>query len=184
MVCHNNGGTIESFSSLTRVHKIYFGSIPKFRKEIKGINRERQSDESYVEYLESVFQAIEKYPVDIEYINIKLDFFIYVRTEESFPEVTRAWIRDFGQSINLGDITIYLNLEDQDPYASICMEHTLFYPFSYNADDNDDNTELFNLNRPLLEEALRNWENKFDVEIEADGLPGIYKYGYLPEDQW
>ena len=45
------------------------------------------------------------------------------------------------------------------------------------------NTELFNLNRSLLKEALRSWEQKFDAEIEADGLPGIYKYGFLLDDK-
>ena len=58
----------------------------------------------------------------------------------------------------------------------------LFYPESWN--HHEDNTELSNLNQPLLEEALRNWEQKFDAEIDPDGLNGIYKYGYLPEDQW
>ena len=109
-----------------------------------------------------------------------MDFFVYVRTKESFPNVTKIWIRKFDQSTNLGDLTIYLNLEDQDSYACFNMEHTLFYPFSYQ--NYDDNTELYNLNRPLLEEALRNWEQKFNSEIEAEGLPGIYKYGYLPQD--
>lgn len=175
-------GTIESFSSLTRVYNVYFGSVPKFRKKFKGINIESQSYSSSDEYLEVVLKSIAEYPVDIEYINLKLDFFVYVRTKESFPNVTKIWIRKFDQSTNLGDLTIYLNLEDQDPYACFNMEHTLFYPFSYQ--NYDDNTELYNLNRPLLEEALRNWEQKFNSEIEAEGLPGIYKYGYLPQDQW
>lgn len=61
------------------------------------------------------------------------------------------------------------------------MEHTLFCPYSYSGEDN---RELYALNQPLLKEALRNWEKEFDVEIEVDGLPGIYKYRYLPEDQW
>jgi len=43
------------------------------------------------------------------------------------------------------------------------------------------NNELYSLNQPLLEQALRNWEKSFDVEIEPEGLPGIYKYGFLAD---
>ena len=60
------------------------------------------------------------------------------------------------------------------------MDHTLFYPFS--GGGSVDNTELFELNKPLLEKALRKWEQNIGIEIEPDpdGLPGIYKYGFLP----
>ena len=176
--------TIQAFHSLARIHKVYVRPTPSDRNKVKGISVERQSNQLYEEYLANISKAIREYPVDIDSINIKTDFFVYARTKETFPKITRVWVREFGQSISLGDLNIYLNIEEQDPYASICMEHTLFYPFCYNADDNNDNTELFDLNRPLLEEALRNWENEFNSEIEADGLPGIYKYGYLPQDQW
>ena len=70
----------------------------------------------------------------------------------------------------------------KENYVYFDISHMLFYPDSWNYQE--DNTELANLNQPLLEEALRKWEKKFDAEIEADGLPGIYKYGYLPQDQW
>lgn len=33
----------------------------------------------------------------------------------------------------------------------------------------------------LLEEALRNWEQQFNSLIDVEGLPEIYKYGFLPE---
>ena len=73
---------------------------------------------------------------------------------------------------------INLSVEDEEAGILFCMNHTLFYPFSYPT--GEDNKELFEINRPLLEEALKNWEQKFDAEIKAEGLPGIYQYGFLP----
>ena len=174
--------TIEAFSSLLKPYRVYFNPNSKIEEKVKKVRIDRQPDELYDEFLENVYQTIKEYSIDINSITMEFDFFVYVRTEKSFPEVIRTWIREFGQSIKLGNLTIYLNLEDRDPYACFNIEHTLFYPFSYPT--GEDNKELFELNRPLLEEALKNWEQKFNSEIEADGLPGIYEYGFLPEDQW
>ena len=176
--------TLEAFSSFTRAYGIYFNPIYSARDKCEGVTLTWQQNQSYEQYLENVFDTIKKYPVDINWINVDFDFFVYVRTEKSFPKPVRTWIREFAESIELSRMMIDLSLEDEEAGILFSMNHTLFYPFSYNADDNDDNTELFELNRPLLEEALRNWEQKFDSEIEADGIAGIYKYGYLPEDRW
>ena len=113
---------------------------------------------------------------EIYEINVSLDLCVFVYTQESPKKPTQKWVRD------LANLIIAIELEDEEPYLSLEMHHTLFYPFSYNG--GEDNAELFGLNQPLLEEALKNWEDKFNSEIEAEGLPGIYKYGYLPEDQW
>ncbi len=82
----------------------------------------------------------------------------------------------------MGKFSIDIQIRENEPSMRFILNHTLFYPFSYQ--NNEDNTELFELNQPLLEKAFRSWEKKFDSEIEADGLPGVYKYGFLPEDQW
>ena len=176
--------TIESLSSLTRAYEIYFNPITSAKDQYEGVALRWQQNQSYEEYLENIFGAIRKYPADVNSVNVCFDFFVYVRTEKSFPKPVRAWIREFRESIELNRMMIDLSLEDREPGILFTMDHTLFYPFSYNADNNDDNTELFKLNRPLLEEALKNWEQKFNTEIEANGLPGVYKYGYLPQDQW
>lgn len=176
--------TLEAFSSIAQANAISFDPIYSVKDKHEGVTLTRLQNQSYNNYIRTVFEAIEQYPADIDSISIGFDFFIYVRTEKSFPKPIRTWIREFGKSNDLGHMIINLSVEDEEAGILFSMNHTLFYPFSYNADDNDDNTELFNLNRPLLEEALRNWENEFNSEIEAEGLPGIYKYGYLPEDQW
>ena len=75
-----------------------------------------------------------------------------------------------------------LSIEDEAAGILFSMNHTLFYSFSYQG--GVDNTELFELNQPLLEKALRNWEQKFNSSIDVEGLPGIYKYGFLPDDRW
>ena len=54
--------------------------------------------------------------------------------------------------------------------------------YLYRFDEN--NTELFNLNRSLLEKALRKWEQKFNSSIDIKSLPEIYEYGFLPDDKW
>ncbi|WP_254010755.1 hypothetical protein [Limnofasciculus baicalensis] len=41
--------------------------------------------------------------------------------------------------------------------------------------------ELQLLNQPLLEKALKRWEEYFGSITEVDGIPGIYKYGFLVE---
>ena len=175
-------GTLEAFSSLIRVNRIRIKTISSAKNESKGTIAEWQTDKLYEEYLDNVFKTIKEYPTEIESISMNVDFFVYFRTEKSYPEPIRAWIREFGQSINIGVFEIYLSLDEHEPGAIFFIDNTLFYPFSY--PEGEDNTELFSLNRPLLEEALKNWEQKFNAEIEADGLPGIYKYGFLPEDQW
>lgn len=176
--------TLEALSCLTRAYAISFEPICSDKGKYEGVSLIWQPDQSYENYLENAFETIKKYPVDISWIDVDYDFFVYVRTKKSFSKPVRTWVREFGESIELSRMMIDLSLEDKEPGILFSMNHTLFYPFSYNADNDDDNTELFELNQPLLEEALRNWEQKFDAEIEADGLPGIYKYGFLPEDQW
>ena len=89
----------------------------------------------------------------------------------------------FWLQLEMGEFEIFLDHPRyKENYVYFDISHMLFYPDSWNY--KEDNTELANLNQPLLEEALRNWEQKFDAEIDPDGLNGIYKYGYLPEDQW
>lgn len=96
-----------------------------------------------------------------------------VRTKESLDKAVRSWVND------LGHLTICGGKKYGEPYLYLEMEHTLFCPSS---DSGEDNRELYALNQPLLEKALKSWENKLKAEIKPEGLPGIYKYGFLPED--
>ena len=174
--------TLEAFSSIAKSYVISFGSTYSVNNKNEVITLTRSENQSYDTYIGTVSKAIEQYQQEIDYINIGFDFFVYVYTEKSFPKPTRIWIREFGESNDLGDMMMQLNIEDEEAGILFSIAHTLFYPFSY--PEGEDNSELFELNRPLLKEALKNWEQKFNAEIEVDGLPGIYKYGFLPEDQW
>ncbi|MEM7590152.1 MAG: hypothetical protein AAF383_01280 [Cyanobacteria bacterium P01_A01_bin.83] len=185
---HNNWyaetlkNTLEAFSSLAKAYAISFDPIYSIKDNPKGVTLIKQENQSYDNYTKTIFEVIKQYPADIDSINIGFDFFVYVRTEKSFPKPTRIWIREFGESNDLGGMLMQLSIEDEEAGILFSMNHTLFYPFSYPT--GEDNTELFELNRPLLEGALRNWEQKLDGKIEVDGLKGIYEYGFLPEDQW
>ncbi|MEM7590159.1 MAG: hypothetical protein AAF383_01315 [Cyanobacteria bacterium P01_A01_bin.83] len=170
--------TIEAFSSLARVYIVSFEPVSR-ESEIGSKTLKWDLEEPYKNYLENVYEAVKNYPVDIYILYVRLDFFVYVRTEKSPDKPIRSWIRKCSDFYNVADIHISIeHLLNYEPDLSLIMNHTLFYPDSWI--DQIDNTELFKLNRPLLEEALKNWEQKFDAEIETDGLPQIYKYGFLP----
>lgn len=174
--------TIEAFSPLARLSNISFGAIPTLNVEKKIENKSFIWDlkEPYEKCLERVFQAIKSYPVDIYILYIKLDLFVYVRTKDYPEKPIRAWVGECGDySYEIAEIQINLEyLMNYEPYLTLIMNHTLFYPDSWKG--HIDNTELFELNRLFLEESLKNWEQKFGVEIEPNGLPQIYKYGFSP----
>lgn len=174
---------IEAFSPLARVYGISFNSLLDKDQENKIKEEFIESDfkEPLEKYLERAFQAVKSYPVDIYNLYIRVDLFVYVRTEESPDKPVRAWVRECGDhAYEMAEIEISIEpLMDYESYLAIRMLHTLFYPDSWKGHIN--NTELFELNKPFLEEALRNLEQKFGAEIEPNGLPGIYKYGFLPD---
>lgn len=167
--------TLDAFSSLARVYKLVLLEEAELGANIGGVF-EFKSNIPYEKYIQNVLNKIKKYPAPIYEIQIRLDMFVYARTNTSSNKPTRFWVRE------IGDISINIDREDECAGLWLNIENTLFYPFSYQ--NSEDNIELFDLNQPLLEKALRNWEQKFNSSIDVEGLPGIYKYGYLPPDQW
>jgi hypothetical protein len=165
---------LETFSELARVWKVSFSSSSE--SETRGVVLEWQSGTSYEEYLINILEGIKAYPAAIEELAMQIDLNVFVRTQKSPSKPIREWVR------HLGELYIRGGLEFGDPYLSFSMNHTLFYPFSYI--DGKDNEELFLLNQPLLENALRRWEEQFGEISEVEGLPGIYKYGFLPDKEW
>ncbi len=183
--------TIKAFAPLARAYRIYFDPIEKIDKlsqgepaddVIDGILMQWDFEESYETYLERAFQALKSYPLDIYILYIDIDLFVYVRTQKSLNKPFRTWVRRLSESIVIAKLQISLDdLMNYEPFLYFAMGHTLIYPYYDKFDD--DNTELFELNRPLLAAALRNWEQAFNFEIETEGFPGIYKYGFLPGNQ-
>jgi hypothetical protein len=137
---------------------------------------EWQPGNSYEEYIEQVLKAIREYPAAIEEVAMQVDLFVYVRTQESPNLPVQALVR------GLGELLICGGLEYGEPDFCFSVDHTLFYPFSYHNSAN--NSELYSLNQPLLENALRRWEERFGSISEVEGLQGIYEYGFKQEEEW
>ncbi|MEM8676118.1 MAG: hypothetical protein AAGF83_19950 [Cyanobacteria bacterium P01_G01_bin.67] len=139
--------TLEAFTYLARIWEVVLVNDGTSRGDIGGIFK-LESYDSYEKYIENILKRIREHPVPIYEIWLKVDMFVYVKTVIS-PETNRFWIRD------LGKFCISVDQEDEDSYLYLDIENTLFRPMDYRFDKN--NTELFNLNQPLLEEALKNW---------------------------
>lgn len=106
-------------------------------------------------------------------MTFQLDSHVYVRTPTSADTPVRVWIRSPVRLLFWGGPA------NQPPFACLEINHTLFCPISFAADL--DNSELYALNQPLLEEALRQWEQHLGAQIsEIEGVPGLYQYGFLP----
>ncbi|MHC5823413.1 MAG: hypothetical protein ACYT04_48175, partial [Nostoc sp.] len=167
-------GTIDAFDELARVWEVVFG--PSNESDIKGVVLEWQPGNSHEEYIEQVLKAIGEYPDAIEELVMQVDLLVFVRTEESPHQPIRAWVR------YLGEFVIRGGPEYGEPYLYFSVHHTLFYPFSYQ--NSADNSELFSLNQPLLENALRRLEERLGSISEVEGLKGIYEYGFKPKEEW
>ena len=177
--------TIKAFAPLARVFAISFNPIPGSDeyKKVEGKTFQWDFDEPHKNYLERAYQSLKDYPVDIYILYIDIDLFVYVRTQESKNKPIRAWVRRLSESTVIADLQISLDrLMNYEPFLYFAMQHTLIYPFCY-YQDYEDNTGLFELNRPLLAAAVKNWEQAFNTEIEIDGLGSIYKYVFSPGNQ-
>ena len=174
--------TLDVFDDFARVYKISISSFPETKSKLGCIFIEWQQEEDYEKYLERILDTINNHPDEIYTIELYVELNVFVYTKESPEKPIRTWVRYFDESLEMGKFSIDISTREDEPSMRFFLEHTLFYPFSYQ--NNEDNTELFELNRAFLEKAFRCWEKKFDSEIEAGGLPGIYKYGFLPYKEW
>lgn len=165
---------LDSFSNLIRIWKVVFS--PSSDSAINAISIEWELTSSYDSYLKKVFESIKDYPTAVEELEIKVDLFVFVHTLESQDKTVRGWIRQYDEFLIRG------GHEFGSPYICFSLTHTLFAPFTLELEE--DNKKLHLLNQPLLEKALKSWENKFGSIREYDGSPKVYKYGFLPEDQW
>ena len=164
--------TISAFDNLVRIWKICIS--PCNYKLLDKVFLKWELEESHEGYLEKAMATIENFPDTICTLEISIDLLVFVRSNESPDKPVYTWIRNFGGFSFCGG-SIH-----GKPFIYLDMEHTLFCPSSFFKEKN--NSELYSLNQPLLEDALKRWEDKFKAEIEPEGLPGIYKYGFLPED--
>jgi hypothetical protein len=182
--------TLELFSDFTRAWRVSFGNISTSQDAPDLVALEWKNNESNELFLDNALTAIREYSAPIYDLSIEIDEFVYVRVQESLKIPVQSWIRkrfsEFTISAEIDDIRASL-------WFSIC--HTLYGPADkdyspitgpYPEPDEDfkfdlDNNELQLLNQPLLDKALRKWEEYFGSDIEAEGIPGIQKYGFLVE---
>lgn len=164
--------TLDCFEGLVRPHTITFNA--PYQHNLSVIVLVRDSGSSTSAYLERVVASIIDFPAPLEFLKIEVDIFAWSRTTESPHKPTKAWMR-------LPSKFTFLGGPDNDPNCCFKMSHTLFRPYSKDADDN---TELYRLNSCLLESALRAWERALGEIEETTGLTGIRKYGFVsPEEQ-
>jgi hypothetical protein len=144
----------------------------------------RQAEESYEQYFEKICQAIRDYPVDIAFMTVIVDLYVFVRASEFPDRPIRGWIGSFNDAKFEMSLDISNKLEDRQPFIYFAIDNTLFSPYSRFM--REDNQELYSLNQPFLKRALQVWKKNLNLgEIsEVEGLPGIYKYGFLPEEEW
>ena len=163
--------TLNSFSKILRPWYISFRSSPD--EKVENIEIEWKPGISYEQYYKTFSKAIKEFPFRISILEMQVDFYVYTNTVESPNKATKNWIRYLGKFSFCGS-----NIHSH-PFIYLNVNNTLFCPSSiYEVD----NSELYYLNQSLLEEALRNWEQAFGTINEFDGLEGVYKYGFLPEN--
>jgi hypothetical protein len=162
--------TLEAFSLFARPWWIEFTTI--FVEGVGPVALERGPDQSDSDFLEAALQAIRQYEAPIYSLDVEVDLWVYVRTEESPEQPVRTWIRSGSQ------FTFYGGAENPQPSVCLLVEHSLFAPSnSYGWS----NQELHALNQPLLEQALRRWEQQLSPITEVEGGDGIYQYGFRLE---
>lgn len=167
--------TLEAFFDLARVWQVSFGTDYTRADLAEPITLEWKLGESYENYIEDMLREIQQYAAPISTIEIKVDLYVYVRTPESPNQPIRVWVRE------LGEFEIRGGPEYGEPYLHFDIAHTLFYPYTMGGENN---SELYFLNQPLLENALRCWEKSFGPICEVEGLlAGIYEYGFKPEEE-
>ncbi|HEX6938801.1 MAG TPA: hypothetical protein VF158_05275 [Longimicrobiales bacterium] len=140
--------------------------LPEPDTDVDPLRLERAADDAPAAFVARVRQVIETFPAAVRAVEADVDVIAYVRTADSPDRPVRARAR-------LGDVLYTFGGEK--PAVCLSVQHTLFAPYSpYGLD----NAELHALNQPLLEAALRRWEERVGPIIEFEGYPGIFRYGF------
>jgi hypothetical protein len=153
--------TLSSFSNFARVWDVAFSlknlspdnavliSIPKW-----------QPDFPYDSYIDQMLAAIRACPKQLISFEMKADIYVYTHTSDSPSYPVRGWIRNFAD--------FWFSVYPDKNLAAIALstKATLFCQsfFRY-----EDNTELYELNTPLLNEALTQWETHFG-KLDIEGM--------------
>ena len=166
--------SLNAFSSLARVREVTIVPIFDAPQKVKWAVLQWNKSENYQQYLERVYATLMDYPAEIYEIDCLVDMNIFIYTPESTKQPIRSWVRYFEESEAMGRFHIAIAIEDDEPYVSFDINHSLF-----SCSLGDDNREIYELNNPLLETSLKQWEHFFNSKIEVGGYGGAYEYGFL-----
>jgi len=162
--------TLDAFAELVRPQRVFFNSL--YHDDVPGVLLERQPHEVAEPFMQRVVAAAASFPAPLNMLDCDVDLLAYTRTVDSPVQPVRRWLRLANQ------FTIWGGPENPDPFVCFTVNHTLFRATS--AYD-DDNLELYDLNHPLLERALRRWEGRIGPIVDFSGLSGVYRYGFTRE---
>jgi hypothetical protein len=164
--------TLNSFSELARVWHVAFRASPE--EEVKSIELEWQLEVPYEQYCKSLLKAIREFSSRISTLEMQVDFNVFTNTLEFPNQATKNWVRYLGKfSFCGGKIHSH-------PFVYLDLNNTLFCPSSIYEQNN---SELYSLNQPMLEQALKNWEKKIGKIDDIEGIEGIYEYGFKPDKE-
>ena len=116
-------------------------------------------------------KIIDEYPIPIYSPCMYVELFVYFRKQQSPDEAIRDWAR-FSNRFEL-----QLDSE-KTGFCSFTIHHTLF---CLQTKGKPNNSELYALNQPLLENALQRWEERSGFISNNTGKLGMYKYGFKLE---
>ncbi|HLP90553.1 MAG TPA: hypothetical protein VK184_18460 [Nostocaceae cyanobacterium] len=179
--------TQEVFSHLMRVWKVAIVPDPELDADV--LITEWAGEYPYAQYINDVLDSIRDFPATIYRIEADLDLFIYVRTPDSPKQPVRTWVRLPCNELNIiAPIIRNTGLWLEISYTIFGPANKDYSPLTgpYPEPEEDvvvvlDDNELQLLNQPLLEQALRKWEECFGTIDYVDGVPGIFQYGFLVE---
>lgn len=160
--------SIKAFSGLVSPVSVNFSTIAEESLPLVALHR---GDEPSHEFIERMFRSMVSYGAPIYAAEIFIELIAYARTQES-PDVP---VR---MSLDLGDFFRISPSQSGEPISqvSFTLEHTLFSPHNLEGE----NRLLHLLNQPLLEAALKRWEQAIGPIVDWSGAEGVYRYGFTP----
>lgn len=159
-------GTFVALGGLARPWRI------GFRGETEGARdyaRVLAPGESRAELAADAVRALRGWTCPVAHFDADLDLFAYVRTKTSRWVPERVWLRLYS---HLG-LRPWRGEAPGGGYLSFA--HGLMLPEGLYGDDN---SELHQLNQPLVEDTLRRWETVAGPIDGWEGSRGVWRYGY------
>jgi hypothetical protein len=156
--------SLATLGGLARPWRIGFHSLVE---GTGGYARTLTPGDSRAEVTADAVHALRGWSGSVVYFTADLDLFAYARTKTSRWTPKRVWLRLHSQLV----LTAY---GDEAPSGYLTFNHNLMLPESRKGDDN---SELHDLNQPLLADALHQWESVVGP-IEWEGNLMVWRYGY------